>query len=242
MESTGVTKLSERIQYTFSDPDLLNLALTHKSFANENSAIAPHHNERLEFLGDAILDFVISDLLMAAHSDLPEGDLSKLRANLVNERGLADMARELKLGQYLRLGHGEQVSAGHEKDSIISDALEALFAAIYADSKAAHGTAEIYRVIQALFHSRLSQISEREVHSDYKTALQERMQKSHKENVAYHTISEQGPDHDKQFEVAVTFRDEEIGRGVGRSKKQAEQAAAQAALQAAPGAGYEASP
>ena len=230
MESAGVDTLTRKIAYLFSEPALLHLALTHKSFANESAEAGAPHNERLEFLGDAVLDFVISDLLMARHATLSEGDLSKLRANLVNERGLAEIARELGLGQHLRLGRGETATDGHDKDSILSDALEALFAAIYLDSKAAHGTAEIHRVIEALFGARIADRARRQV--DYKTELQEWVQRTHKDNVAYRITSEAGPDHEKQFEVAVLFQHRKVGRGVGRSKKIAEQAAAREALEA----------
>ncbi|MBI3992118.1 MAG: ribonuclease III [Candidatus Lambdaproteobacteria bacterium] len=230
MDSTGVDALARKIAYRFADPALLHLALTHKSFANESADAGAQHNERLEFLGDAVLDFVISDLLMTRHATLSEGDLSKLRANLVNERGLAEIARELELGTHLRLGRGETASGGRDKDSILSDALEALFAAIYLDSKAAQGTAEIRRVIDALFGERIARGGPREV--DYKTELQEWVQRAYKDNVAYRITSEAGPDHEKKFEVAVLFQNRECGRGVGRSKKIAEQAAAREALDA----------
>ena len=131
MEQKGLEQLYERIGYRFRDPALALLALTHTSYSNENPREAPQHNERLEFLGDAVLDFIVSDLLMSRYPDLPEGDLSKMRAGLVSEAALATIARELELGPHLRMGRGEEQSGGRLKDSILSDTLEALLAAVY---------------------------------------------------------------------------------------------------------------
>ncbi len=192
----------------------------------------PQDNERLEFLGDAVLDFLVSDLLMERYPALPEGELSKLRASLVSEPGLAGLARELELGRLLRMGRGEARSGGREKNSILANALEALFAAIYLDSRETAGLHDVAAAIGALFAPRIGEADEARQHTDYKTELQELVQKRYKETVAYTITREVGPDHDKHFEAAVSFREREFGRGTGRSKKQAEQEAARNALEA----------
>lgn len=231
MEREAEQRLLERIGYTFADRNLLRLSLTHKSYANENSQNGQEHNERLEFLGDAVLGFVVSDLLMARFPGLAEGELSKLRAALVTESSLADIARRIGLGELLRIGRGEEQSGGRNKNSILSDALEALFAGIYLDSRNHSGTDAVYRVIQRLITPRLEAGAVEGSPFDYKTELQEWAQRTHRETVRYRIVEESGPDHDKTFEAAVIFRDRECGRGRGRSKKQAEQAAAKAALE-----------
>jgi ribonuclease-3 len=228
--SEATEELLARLGYSFADPTLLALALTHKSYANENPQTAPQHNERLEFLGDAVLDFVISDLLMGAHPDLAEGDLSKVRAGLVSESSLAPIARSLRLGDFLRMGRGEETSGGREKDSILSDALEALLAAVYLDSRKRLGVEAVHAVVAGLFGDRLNPEGAIARLSDFKTELQEVVQKRFRETVRYAITQEEGPDHEKWFQAAVYFRERELGRGSGRSKKQAEQSAAQLAL------------
>jgi ribonuclease-3 len=230
MERDAEQRLLERIGYTFADQKLLRLSLTHKSYANENSENGQEHNERLEFLGDAVLGFVVSDLLMERFPSLAEGELSKLRAALVTESSLADLARGIGLGDLLRIGRGEEQSGGRNKNSILSDALEALLAGIYLDSRNRGGTDTVYRVIERLIAPRMETGAAEGAAFDYKTELQEWAQKTHREAVRYRIVEESGPDHDKTFEAAVIFRDRECGRGRGRSKKQAEQAAAKAAL------------
>ena len=231
MEQRGIEPLYERLGYTFRDPELALLALTHTSYSNENPRQGPQHNERLECLGDAGLDFVISDLLMRRYPALPEGDLSKMRASLVSESALASIARELELGGHLRMGRGEEQSGGRDKDSILSDTLEALLAAVYLDSAPEHGIAAIQRVVHGLFAHRLAHGVRPPRLEDFKTELQELVQSRYKDTVRYEITAEVGPDHDKHFEAAVFFRDRELGRGSGRSKKQAEQSAARLALQ-----------
>jgi ribonuclease III len=231
MEQRGIERLYERLGYAFRDADLVRLALTHTSYSNENPRQAPQHNERLEFLGDAVLDFVVSDLLMTRYPSLPEGDLSKIRAGLVSEPALAALARELELGPFLRMGRGEEQSGGRDKDSILSNALEALLAAVYLDSAPAAGIQAIQQVVQALFAQRLESTGDPRQLEDFKTELQELVQSRYKDTVRYVIVHEAGPDHDKHFEAAVFFRDRELGRGSGRSKKQAEQDAARGALQ-----------
>jgi ribonuclease-3 len=232
MEHPQVTALFQRLNYAFRDLSLALLALTHRSFCNEHPELAPEHNERLEFLGDAVLDFIVSELLMERFPALPEGDLSKLRATLVSETALAHLARELELGECLRVGRGELLTGGRERDSILSDALEALFAAIYLDSAPWEGIAAIRRVVRGLFAPRLEDDAHRPGEGDFKTALQELVQSRHKDTVRYEIVQEEGPDHEKQFEAAVFFQQRELGRGFGRSKKQAEQQAARLALHA----------
>jgi len=232
MEQRGIERLYERLGYTFRDPALALLALTHTSYSNENPRAAPHHNERLEFLGDAVLDFVVSDLLMTRYPRLSEGDLSKMRAGLVSESALAAIARELGLGSHLRMGRGEEQSGGRDKDSILSNALEALLAAVYLDSAPDAGLQAIQVVVHGLFAHRMEQAGQPLRLEDFKTELQELVQSRFKDTVRYEITLEAGPDHDKHFEAAVYFRERELGRGNGRSKKQAEQNAARLALQA----------
>ena len=222
--------LLRSLGYRFRDPTLFEQAVTHRSLVNESPARQAVDNERMEFLGDAILDFVITEMIMERHQRLAEGELSKLRAALVSEPSLAELARGLGLGEHLRLGRGEELSGGRGKPSILSDTLEALLAAIYLDSKATDGMVTVSRVIRALFQARIDQEDLAQHNSDYKTQLQERVQKRLKARVTYRVLREEGPDHDKQYEVGVFIDDREYGRGRGRSKKESEQAAARDAL------------
>ncbi len=229
--NTPVTEnLFKKIKYTFKDPSLFQLSITHKSFSNENPGKAKGDNERLEFLGDAVLDFVISDLIMEKFTTLSEGDMSKIRASLVSESCLADIARELDLGASLFMGKGEEMSGGREKNSILSDSLEALFAAIFLDSKSSKGIGEIQRVIREIFLERIEEAENSLGTTDFKTELQELVQKRYKDIVSYRITRETGPDHDKTFETAVVFRNQEYARGMGHTKKQAEQEAARKML------------
>jgi len=177
-----------------------------------------------------VLDLVISDALVTRFPDLAEGELSKLRASLVTESSLAEIARELELGALLRMGKGEDQSGGRRKDSILADALEALLAAVYLDSRGVCGLAQAQAVILALYAGRLEQAGGAAPFFDFKTELQEWVQKTYRESVQYRIVRAEGPDHDKTFEAAVLFHNREFGRGQGRSKKQAEQAAAREAL------------
>jgi ribonuclease-3 len=224
-------RLAERLGYRFRDPRLLLLALTHKSYANENPLDAPADNERLEFLGDAVLDLLVSDLLYVRFPDMTEGSLSKLRASLVAETSLAPLASELDLGAELRMGRGEDSSGGRAKPSLLSDAFEAVVAAVYLDSRADRGLAAIHDVIERLIAPRIERALDSAAVFDFKTELQEWAQKRYKEPVVYRIVSEGGPDHEKTFAAAALLRERELGRGSGRSKKLAEQAAARAALE-----------
>lgn len=234
MDSPKVSDLCQRLNYSFRDEHLLLRALTHTSYLNQHPAREIHHNERLEFLGDAVLDFVISDQLMRRHPALQEGDLSRMRASLVRESTLAEVARKLNLGRFLRMDKGERSSGGEDKDSLLSDALEALIAAIYLDSSPHGGMEDTQRIVLALFGEALEFTQGPETLMDHKTTLQEWIQGAHKDTVHYTIVRETGPDHDKTFLAAVYFQEKELGRGEGRSKKTAEQEAARQALQSLP--------
>ncbi len=216
--------LQDRLGYTFQDVSLLQNALTHSSFANERRG---QSNERLEFLGDSILGMVTADRLYHWFPSLPEGRLSRLRAELVCEQSLHAVALDLKLGDYLRLGKGEEHSGGRTRPSILADAVEAVIAAMFLDGGLEPARAFILGHI-------LAGVEEGEIHhvKDYKTELQEVIQRKADQHIRYELVESSGPDHMKRFTMAVFLNDEEIGRGDGRSKKEAEQEAARAALKA----------
>ncbi len=216
-------KLQEKIRYQFENIRLLVQALTHKSFAHENDQ---ENNERLEFLGDAILQFVMSDYLMENYPELPEGMLSKFRAVLVSEKGLSKLAQKIDLGQYLFIGKGEEITGGREKSSILSDALEALFSAVFLDSKAKHGVEVVARMIRTLFTEEIEKAEETFATVDYKTDFQEYIQKNKLGTLNYTVIEERGPDHDKEFVTALMVDEQVFGIGSGKSKKTSEQNAA----------------
>lgn len=215
--------LQRHIGYQFDDIRLLVQALTHKSFAHENHQ---KNNERLEFLGDAILQFVMSDHLMGNYPELPEGMLSKFRAVLVSEKGLSKLAQKIHLGDYLFIGKGEEITGGREKSSILSDALEALLSAIYLDSKSQHGVTIVANIIKALFSDEIEKAEETFASVDYKTDFQEYVQKKKLGTLTYKVIEERGPDHDKEFVTALLVDDKLYGIGSGKSKKISEQHAA----------------
>ena len=204
-------------------PDLLARALTHRSWAFEAGG-APT-NERLEFLGDAVLALVVADALHAALPEAPEGRLSKIRANAVMARSLADVARELDLGAAVRLGRGEETSGGRDKDSILADALEAVIGAVYVE----HGFGVAADLVRRLFDPLLAALVEARGHLDHKTPLQELSAALHGLPPVY-DVTEDGPDHAKRFHASVTIDGEQLGVGEGRSKKEAEQSAARQAL------------
>jgi ribonuclease III len=207
------------------DAELLTRALTHRSFAYENGGLPT--NERLEFLGDAVLGLVITDALYQDHPDLPEGQLAKLRASVVNMRALADVARGLGvdgLGAHLRLGRGEEVTGGRDKASILADTLEAVLGAVYLE----HGLAVASRVVHRLFDPVLADASQRGAGLDWKTSLQE-LTAALSLGVPEYVVSEEGPDHAKSFTAIARVGGESFGSGAGRSKKEAEQKAAEAA-------------
>lgn len=221
-------ELEKKLNYTFRNPELLSEALSHSSYANEHRSARLNSNERLEFLGDSVLGFVAAEFLFTQHPDLPEGDLTRIRAALVCEQSLYEVARKLDLGHYLKLGRGEEAGGGRERISILADATEAVFAAVYLDGGIGEASQLIHRIL--LDAEREEVVEERR--RDYKTALQERVQRQADQVLSYRTIGEQGPDHAKTFIAEVLLNGEPIGQGSGHSKKESEQAAAKAALQA----------
>ena len=221
-----LTKLEQGLGYTFRNKALLENALTHSSYANENRERHLPDNERLEFLGDSILGFVVAEYLYRNFPDKPEGELTRIRADLVCERNLAEAAATVELGSYLLLGHGEEQGGGRKRDSIVSDAMESVIAASFMDG----GFAAAKEIIDRLILSNIPKGRPRNF--DYKTALQELVQRKKDQQLHYELVGESGPDHDKHFEVAVELNGRAVGRGVGSSKKRAEQAAAEAAIEA----------
>ena len=215
-------ELQQVLHYQFKNPALLRIALTHTSYANE-SKVPTTHNERLEFLGDSVLSVVAADYLFH-QSDRPEGELTRMRASLVSEDALFQFASEIELGEYLRLGHGEELGGGRTRPSVVSDAFEAVIAALYLD-----GGLEAARRFILPFLSEGKTAEE-----DYKTRLQEVVQQDPGAKLTYVVEAETGPDHAKQFTVGVFCNGRRLAGGVGRSKKAAEQHAAQQALRSLP--------
>lgn len=214
-----------KIGYTFKDKSLLETALTHSSYANEAKK---QSNERLEFLGDSVLSIIVSDYLFRRLPSVDEGRLSKYRATLVCEQSLDEISKKISLSQFLRLGKGEEMTGGRERPSIISDAFEAVLAAIYLDG----GMETARKWIIDLMRDAIEDVATGHRYADYKTMLQEALQKGSKGKVTYRTISESGQDHNKLFEVEVLVDSEPKNRGTGHSKKEAEQNAAHSLLKA----------
>ena len=213
-------QLETIIGYKFKNPELLEIALTHTSYANE-SRTPVKHNERLEFLGDSVLQIVSADYLFHAYADRPEGDLTRIRASLVSESALFQFAQEIDLGEYLRLGRGEERCGGRTRPSVVSDAFEAVIAALYLDGG-----------MEAARNFILPFITEgKTAEDDYKTRLQEVVQQDPSAVLKYEVTGETGPDHNKQFTVCVWRNGELLAEGRGRSKKAAEQHAARTALE-----------
>ena len=209
---------------------MLEEALTHSSLVNEQKSVSPQHNERLEFLGDAVLSLVMSEYLASALPQSSEGALSKLKAQLVSEASLAAVARRLSLGEHLKLGRGEDRSKGREKDSLLADALEAVLAAVHLDG----GFDASRTVTRHIFAEELANVAAQQEQpgaGDYKTQFQEWCQKRYDTLPCYATVREIGPDHQKLFEVELSLQGEVVGMGSGRSKKEAEQQAAKQALE-----------
>lgn len=217
-----IKKFQKVIGYHFEDEKLLLQALTHSSYANEQHMKKLSDNERLEFLGDAVLEIISSDFLYREHRDLPEGELTKLRASIVCEPTLALCAKEISLGDYLRLGKGEDLTGGRERKSILSDALEAVIGAIYLDGGFTNAKEFVLKFI-------LKDIEHKKLFYDSKTILQEVVQGEH-EQLSYVLTDESGPDHNKSFTVEVRVDDQVLGSGSGHTKKAAEQEAAYHAL------------
>lgn len=217
--------LEEKLGYQFKDITLLENALTHSSYANEHHMGSLNSNERLEFLGDSVLGMVVADNLYRTFPKLPEGDLTRLRANLVCEGSLVLVAKQLNLGSYLRLGKGEEASGGRERPSIIADAVEAVLAAVYLDG----GISQARRIIQHYILDHMAEVQR--ASRDHKTYLQELVQRKSGQVLSYHLVGESGLDHAKTFIMEVRLNGKAIGKGQGRSKKEAEQMAAKAAIE-----------
>ena len=218
--------LEKKLGYTFRCKEQLQAALYHSSYANEHRCCGVSSNERLEFLGDAVLGLVTADYLYHKHPDLPEGDLTRMRAALVCEESLYEVAQSLGLGNELRLGKGEEAGGGRQRASILADATESVFAAVYLDGGLEAARALIHRVL--LDKERETDVEERR--RDYKTELQELVQRRSNQTLQYELVSASGPDHAKVFTSRVLLNGQPIGKGQGHSKKEAEQAAAHAGL------------
>ena len=216
--------LEDRLGYRFRDRGVLEHALTPSSYANEHRASGITSNQRMEFLGDSILGLIVAEHLFRAHPDMPEGELTRTRAALVCEDSLHEVARTLELGGYLRLGKGEAAGGGRTRPSILADATEATLAAGYLD-----GGFEAARDIVRRFI--LNMEREKSVDRDYKTSLQEHVQRTPGKSVAYRLVEEIGPDHDRIFVMEATVDGQVVGQGRGRTKKEAEQLSAKAALE-----------
>ena len=215
--------LEEKIGYTFNDRHLLKKAMIHSSYANEQHLPKYECNERLEFLGDAVLELISSEFLFYEYKKMPEGELTKTRASMVCEQALAFCAKEIQLGTYLLLGKGKEATGGRKRDSITSDALEALIGAIYIDGGFANAKEFVLKFV-------LNDLEHKKLFYDSKTILQEIVQANFTEGISYHLVGEEGPDHDKSFQVVVKIGEEEYGSGKGRTKKAAEQKAAYQAI------------
>lgn len=219
--------LEKALGYRFSQAELLETALAHKSFVNEHPGVCPEDNERLEFLGDAVLDLVVSAQIYAEYPNLKEGEMTRVRAEVVSERSLASVARGIGLGDLLCLGRGEEQTGGRTKESLLADALEAVFGAIFVDG----GYPAVRKVVMDLVGKSIGIAANRKSGLDHKTRLQEELQSRFGQIPEYVLLQTLGPDHARTYHVAVRFRDELIGRGEGRTKKQAEQRAAAEALE-----------
>jgi len=226
-EKKKLKTLEKRIGARFWRRGILKRALTHKSYANERKLDSTSHNERLEFLGDAVLEVVVSHTLMDLYPEAPEGELSKLRAAMVNEKTLASLARSFGIGEVLFLGKGEEMGQGREKNSLLSDAYEAVLGALYLD----RGFKKAFRVVRQHALLLIEKVNEEGFYKDYKTQLQETSQNLFKMVPRYRLVEELGPDHDKTFKVNILINNEIYGVGMGKSKKDAEQNAAREALE-----------
>ena len=223
MQQKPLEELEQKIGYSFQNKRLLKQALTHSSFANEQKINKYDDYERLEFLGDAVLELVSSEFLFREHAKMTEGQLTRMRASMVCEQALAYCAKEFGLENYILLGKGEEMTGGRTKDSIISDVMEAIIGALYVDNGMEVAKDYIHRFI-------LSDLEHKQLFYDAKTILQERVQQKNQGTLHYELIREEGPDHDKMFVIEAKIDDKTIGAGQGRTKKAAEQQAAYEAL------------
>lgn len=225
----SIEEFEKVIGYTYKNKKLLETALVHSSYANETKARGIHTecNERLEFLGDSVLSIIVSDYLFHHFPELPEGDLTRIRASAVCEKTLAKLALDLNLGDYMRLGRGEIMSDGRRRPSILADAFEALLASMYIDS----GSREaVEKFLMPRVAPEIKQFIENGKNKDYKTLLQQIVQQEQGERLVYVLVGESGPDHDKLFTVEARLNSNVIGHGKGKSKREAEQMAAKEAL------------
>lgn len=220
-------KLQDRLGYRYKDIALLNCALTHSSYANEKGLPKSWHNERLEFLGDAVLEMITSEFLYREYTEYPEGTLTRMRAALVKGQALGLYAKELGLGKFLRIGRGEEQNGGRKRVSILADTLEAIIGSMYLDGGYAPARDFVLRYIRNKSKKRIDQ----SLADDYKTNLQEIVQASGRQEIEYRLVAQKGPDHDKTFRVRVLIGDRIYGEGDGKSKKEAEQRAAKMALE-----------
>lgn len=222
-EDVAIEAIEKNIGYSFKDKSLLKLALTHSSYTNDNHEDKLSHNERIEFLGDAVLELSSSDYLYKNYPNMPEGKLTRLRASIVCEPTLAMCAKEIELSKYILLGKGEENTGGRDRDSIVSDAFEAVIGAVYLDGGFAIAKDFVERFV-------LNDIEHKQLFFDSKTILQEIVQKEFKSKVSYELVDESGPDHNKSFSVEVKLDDKVIGCGTDRTKRKAEQRAAYEAI------------
>ena len=221
--------LENNINYTFNDKDILITALTHSSYANENkmSGKVRQCNERLEFLGDSVLSLVVSEYIYEKFANRPEGELTKIRAQVVCTRSLSKFAKKISLGDFLLLGKGES-SNGRNKDTILENAFEALIASIYLDSN--HSKETVAKFLLPLIIDEVDTASFDHMAYDYKTSLQQFVQANGKDKIQYVLVNEYGPDHQKTFEIEVRLNSNVVGKGIGKTKREAEQLAAKEAL------------
>ena len=225
MDNKKLGNFQKKLGYEFTNPALLNTALMHSSYANEHKKSGAVSNERLEFLGDSVLGMTVAAMIYSGKPKMPEGQMTRLRAELVCEKSLAALARKLELGEYILLGQGEEKSGGRDRPSILADAVEAVLAAVYLDG----GFEPVERLV--FKHLGQQQVNLSEFKStDYKTALHEYVQEKPRQSLTYHITDEHGPDHMKSYSVEVRLNGAVIGRGTGKSKKEAEQEAARVAL------------
>jgi len=225
--SVVIETFEKIIGYKFKNKRILKEALTHSSYANENKEEELQFNERLEFLGDSVLSIVISEYIFLKLPDLPEGELTKIRARIVCEAALSKTAKKIQLGEFLKLGRGEELTGGRTRPSILADGFEAVLAAIYLDGS----FSRIKKFILDLMEDKINNAINGEMLLDYKTKLQERIQAKTRKKLSYHIYKEKGPDHNKTFFVEVRLDKKILGKGKGSNKKEAEQAAAKIAME-----------
>lgn len=227
MDESNYLEIQDEIKYRFKDIKLLECALVHRSYGNENWEYKNINNERLELLGDAVLDLIVTEYLYRNHLKATEGELAKLKSMIVSEPVLADIALEIKIGDYMFLSKGEEITGGRKRHSILGDAFEALLGAIYLDSN----FETVKNCALDYLKYRIDHIGENEELIDYKTILQEYSQREFKKIPKYEVIEEIGPDHDKSFKIGVKIKNNVIGEGIGKNKKAAEQVAAKQACE-----------